>query len=39
MKWLVINLLKIVLLGMVLFGALFDEQLDGLAPVKRPVSA
>ena len=40
MKRLILSVLKVALLGIVLFGGvLFDEQLDGLAPMKRPVSA
>ncbi len=38
MWWLVRNLVKIVLLGIMLFGMSFDEQLYGLARAKRPMT-
>ncbi len=38
MWWLVRNLVKVILLGVMLFGISFDEQLEGLARAKRPVT-
>ena len=40
MGWVIRNLLMtIALLGVVLLGLLFDEQLDGLADERRPEAA